>query len=148
MFLRANVFHSGLQDGPQPFRGLYVGAFAGDALTDVAAHYWNGNIVLQAPTRPVELALAVDLPIVDNATCAESYPGLITAGHLCAGYEQGTMGSCQGDSGGALVVPGGPTRWTQIGIVSFGRGCARPRAYAVYTRVSSYIDWILEQTSR
>ena len=59
MFLRANVFHSGLQDGPQPFRGLYVGAFAGDALTDVAAHYWNGNIVLQAPTCPVELALAV-----------------------------------------------------------------------------------------
>ena len=59
MFLRANVFHSGLQDGPEPFRGFYVGAFAGDALTDVAAHYWNGNIVLQAPTRPVELALAV-----------------------------------------------------------------------------------------
>ena len=107
----------------------------------------------QGRGRPAARALpdllqAVDLPIVDNATCAESYPGRITAGHVCAGYEQGTMGSCQGDSGGALVVPGGPTRWTQIGIVSFGRGCARPRAYAVYTRVSSYIDWILEQTSR
>ena len=101
----------------------------------------------EARARP-DLLQAVDLPIVDNATCAESYPGLVTAGHVCAGYEQGTMGSCQGDSGGALVVPGGPTRWTQIGIVSFGRGCARPRAYAVYTRVSSYIDWILEQTSR
>jgi len=59
MFLRANAFHSGLEDGPEPFRGLYMGAFDGDALTDVAAHYWNGNIVLQAPTRPVELALAV-----------------------------------------------------------------------------------------
>ncbi|WP_428103360.1 GNAT family N-acetyltransferase [Candidatus Rariloculus sp.] len=59
MFLRANLFHSGLEDGPEPFCGLYVGAFAGDALTDVAAHYWNGNIILQAPTQPVELALVV-----------------------------------------------------------------------------------------
>ena len=60
MFLRANAFHSGLEDGPEPFCGLYVGAFAADALTDVAAHYWNGNIILQAPNRPVELALAVE----------------------------------------------------------------------------------------
>ena len=59
MFLRANAFHSGVQDGSEPFRGLYMGAFADDALTDVAAHYWNGNIVLQAPNQPVEIALAV-----------------------------------------------------------------------------------------
>ena len=91
---------------------------------------------------------AVDLPIIDNATCAESYGGRITAGQVCAGYEQGTMDSCQGDSGGPLVVPGGPMGWTQIGVVSFGRGCAQPGAYGVYTRVSHYIDWILERTSR
>ena len=91
---------------------------------------------------------AVDLPIVDNAMCAESYGGRITDGHVCAGYEQGTMDSCQGDSGGPLVVPGGPTGWTQIGIVSYGRGCARQGAYGVYTRVSHYVDWILQQTSR
>jgi len=59
VFLRANLFESGLEDGPEPFQGLYMGAFAGGVLTDVAAHYRNGRIVLQAPTRPVELALAV-----------------------------------------------------------------------------------------
>ena len=91
---------------------------------------------------------AVDLPIIDNRTCADGYPGLIGAGQVCAGYEQGTMDSCQGDSGGPLVVPGGPTGWTQIGVVSFGRGCAQPGAFGVYTRVSHYIDWILSQTSR
>ena len=91
---------------------------------------------------------AVDLPIIDNATCAEVYPGRIADGQVCAGYAQGTMDSCQGDSGGPLVVPGGPTGWTQIGVVSFGRGCAQPGAYGVYTRVSHYIDWILQQTSR
>ena len=91
---------------------------------------------------------AVDLPIIDNARCGNVYSGRITEGQVCAGYEQGTMDSCQGDSGGPLVVPGGPTGWTQIGIVSFGRGCAQPGAYGVYTRVSHYLDWILEQTSR
>lgn len=94
---------------------------------------------------------AVDLPIIDNATCASIYPnvypiGEITAGNVCAGYEQGTRDSCQGDSGGPLVVPGGPTGWTQIGVVSYGWRCAQPRAYGVYTRVSYYIDWILDQT--
>ena len=59
MFLRANAFHSGLVDGPERFQGLYVGAFSDNVLTDVAAHYWNGNIILQAPTQPAELALAV-----------------------------------------------------------------------------------------
>ena len=59
MFLRSNLFHSGLEDRPVPFHGLYMGAFEGRVLTDVAAHYWNNCIILQAPTRPVEMALAV-----------------------------------------------------------------------------------------
>ena len=50
---------------------------------------------------------AVDLPVVDNATCAGVYSAeQITPGQVCAGYEQGTRDSCQGDSGGPLVVPG------------------------------------------
>ena len=91
---------------------------------------------------------AVDLPVLDNARCAERNPGRITDRQVCAGYERGTMDSCQGDSGGPLVVPGGPTGWTQLGVVSFGRGCAQPGAYGVYTRVSHHIDWILQQASQ
>ena len=51
---------------------------------------------------------AVDLPIIDNATCAEVYSSRIADGQVCAGYEQGTMDSCQGDSGGvtATSAPG------------------------------------------
>lgn len=59
MFLRSNAYQAGLQDGPDRYQGLYVGQFDGDILADVAAHYWNGHIILQAPTAPVELAAAV-----------------------------------------------------------------------------------------
>ena len=113
---------------------------------------WNPNDPVRVRSNARNLPdrlRAVDVPIVDNDTCARRYStGSVTAGQVCAGYEQGTRDSCQGDSGGPLVVPGGPTGWTQIGVVSWGEGCAQPRAYGVYTRVSHYIDWILRHTSR
>ncbi len=59
IFLRANLFYSGIEDGPDRFCGLYMGAFNGDDLTDVGAHYWNNTIILQAPTAPVDLASAL-----------------------------------------------------------------------------------------
>lgn len=88
----------------------------------------------------------VDIPIIENSECNQAYRGEIVQGQVCAGYKQGTKDSCQGDSGGPLVVPGGPSGWTQVGVVSFGRGCALPNAFGVYTRVSTYIDWIVQKT--
>lgn len=50
--------------------------------------------------------------------------------------------SCQGDSGGPLVDEND----VQLGIISFGYGCARG-VPGVYTRVSAFIDWIAEVVS-
>ena len=93
---------------------------------------------------------AVDQPIIDNRTCAGAWgSAAITEEMVCAGYEQGTKGSCHGDSGGPLVVPGGATSWTQLGIVSWGSpDCGKAEAYGVYTRVAPYIGWIKEQVGR
>jgi len=56
------------------------------------------------------------------------------------GYMQGTD-SCQGDSGGPLVLKEGGKN-TVIGVVSYGRGCARTGWAGVYAKVTGYLDWI------
>lgn len=49
MFLRSNLRRAGLTDRGQPFQATYAGAFRGSSLVGVAAHCWNGLLLLQAP---------------------------------------------------------------------------------------------------
>jgi secreted trypsin-like serine protease len=86
--------------------------------------------------------LMAEVPLVDNATCnaPESYNGEILDSMICAGSEE--RDSCQGDSGGPLVMGDAQRGFGLIGVVSFGDGCAKPMKYGVYTRVSSFADWI------
>jgi secreted trypsin-like serine protease len=84
---------------------------------------------------------AVDIPIVSYQDCKAAYGQRVNQDHVCAGLPQGGKDSCQGDSGGPLVRKRNG-RAELVGIVSFGYGCARPDNPGVYTKVSSYIDWI------
>ena len=49
LFLRSNLRSAGIVDRGETFQATYVGAFEGDELTGVAAHGWNGNVIVQAP---------------------------------------------------------------------------------------------------
>jgi secreted trypsin-like serine protease len=85
----------------------------------------------------------VELEIISNATCNSStwYDGEVLSSMLCAGYAAGQKDACYGDSGGPLfVMENGDT--TQIGVVSWGYGCAEARQPGVYAKVSRYINWI------
>jgi secreted trypsin-like serine protease len=80
-----------------------------------------------------------EVPIYAQATCRAAYPGLPST-VLCAGYPEGGRDSCQGDSGGGLFVQ--ESGWHQVGITSFGEGCARPGKPGAYTAVGVVRDWI------
>lgn len=41
-----------------------------------------------------------------------------------------------------MMTEGSDMVWVQVGVVSFGIGCALPNVPAVYARVSRYQDWI------
>lgn len=49
--------------------------------------------------------------------------------------------ACQGDSGGPLFIQTAANRYEQIGVTSFGIGCAK-NLPAVYTKVSTSLEWI------
>ncbi|XP_068973407.1 venom serine protease Bi-VSP [Bombus flavifrons] len=91
--------------------------------------------------------MEVQVPVVSNAECKNSYARFATAhitdNVLCAGYTQGGKDACQGDSGGPLMLPKKFTFY-QIGVVSYGFKCAAAGYPGVYTRVTSYLDFILQ----
>lgn len=89
----------------------------------------------------------VEVPIVSLAVAnaVPDYAGSLTANMLPAGFSAGGKDSCNGDSGGPLMVPSpvGPGMML-AGLVSFGGGvCAAPNTYGIYTRVSNFRNYVL-----
>lgn len=92
----------------------------------------------------------VIVPIVshEEANRQEAYKGQVDETMLPAGYAAGGKDSCQGDSGGPLVVFDHQNEPVQVGVVSWGEGCARANKYGVYSKVSSAYQWIQETISQ
>ena len=69
---------------------------------------------------------------------------------LCAGYGKenpSPISGCNGDSGGPFVCLNRSGDWVLQGAVSWGDyKCRGSPTYSVFTRISSYVDWIQEQT--
>jgi secreted trypsin-like serine protease len=96
-----------------------------------------GNTDTEIPSFPDRLR-AVDVPIVSHVECTATYPEYDKKVNVCAGVEG--KDSCQGDSGGPMFrkLEG---RVYQIGIVSYGWGCAEQGAPGVYTYPGSAELW-------
>lgn len=56
MFLRANARGAGLTDRGEPMQATYVAALDAGRITDVAAHCWNGMVLVQAPSQAAAVA--------------------------------------------------------------------------------------------
>jgi secreted trypsin-like serine protease len=81
----------------------------------------------------------VDVPIVADADCFDADPTKV-----CAGELYGIKDSCNGDSGGPMMVGDGNGGMLLVGTVSYGFECGIPTQYGVYGRVadSTLYDWI------
>ena len=93
----------------------------------------------------------VKVPIVDREICnsADSYDGRITDTMLCAGLAEGGKDTCQGDSGGPLVVKNADKAFhLQVGVVSWGFGCADPDHYGIYSRMATLGAWVGDQVKK
>lgn len=91
------------------------------------------------------------VPIVDSSACGKRYAGRYPAmalanDRICAGG--GKSDSCQGDSGSPLLVtqPDANVRRNghryQVGIVSWGHGCAERGWPGIYTSIAAHVSWL------
>ncbi|XP_037518747.1 venom serine protease 34 [Rhipicephalus sanguineus] len=86
-----------------------------------------------------------NVPFVAQSECTTKYGAIILESNICAGGD--VEDACQGDSGGPLMSPVHvPNRVVQMGIVSTGIGCGRKGHPGIYTRVTSYHDFVYNLT--
>ena len=115
---------------------------------------WGGRVGYgpgQGPTSDFPDVLhQVDINLMTNEQCIETLQNStggnfsssgITPQMLCATFEGGGRSSCQGDSGGPLVVNTNEG-WQQVGVVSWGIGCAAEGYPGVFARAAEFTDWL------
>ncbi|XP_055847902.1 trypsin-1-like [Episyrphus balteatus] len=92
---------------------------------------------------------SVSVPVWSQEQCKDAGYGSkrITDNMMCAGYHDGKIDACQGDSGGPMLREAAAGSTEIIGVVSWGRGCARPNFPGIYTKLSNYVPWMQRKLS-
>jgi secreted trypsin-like serine protease len=123
---------------------------------------WGGTKAVNPDDRsedPSEHLKQVRLPFKANTFCEENVKKkkalapqkkkdnwyFNSTTQFCAGDVTGQKDTCHGDSGGPAMVlqpVEGKWRWFQVGVVSWGIGCAQKGEVGYYTKVSSHLHWI------
>jgi len=101
---------------------------------------WGAESAGDQPTQILE----ANVTTIPTSVCTTHYnkvpafKGKITSNMICA-WREG-KDACGGDSGGALVVQEPCGHFAQVGVVSWGLGCAEYPG--VYSRVTEKLHWI------
>jgi secreted trypsin-like serine protease len=106
----------------------------GDEVNTIGFGYTN-----ETSYKPSNVLRQVKLDIFNDYICSLVYFIYRPRTMICAGTVKGGRGNCYGDSGGPLLTSDG----VQVGIVSFGYGCANPSIPTGYTDVRPFLkNWI------
>jgi secreted trypsin-like serine protease len=101
--------------------------------------------------RPSVVLMRVPLDVMNEADCSKTAYYRARTGPTTVCAARTGKDTCTGDSGGPLMLnidrrqsddAQGARKTTQIGIVSWGKGCAQEGSPGVYTRITAYRDWI------
>nr|ABB89132.1 serine protease CFSP3 [Azumapecten farreri] len=79
--------------------------------------------------------------VLSQSECTNYWGSNINTGHVCV--RTGNNGACQGDSGGPLTCSG-----VLVGVTSWGYSDCRVSHPSVYTRITTFLDWINDNMSR
>jgi len=122
---------------------------------------WGDTNIRDSVSDLSDVLMKVDVDVISNNVCDnsegieggwyDSYKDQITDNMLCARKVGGGQDSCQGDSGGPLVIKGGTatnSQDIQVGVVSWGVGCASANFPGVYARISRAYNWIEREVCR
>lgn len=111
---------------------------------NVLASGWGKDSDQAQSVSPV--LRSVEAPVISKQSCNIRYFGVIKDSHICISGNGGKS-TCNGDSGGPLVFTEKDGSKTLLGATSFGiaLGCEKNWP-AVFTRVTSYLDWISGKT--
>ncbi|KXJ70393.1 hypothetical protein RP20_CCG023808, partial [Aedes albopictus] len=114
---------------------------------DIALIKLNENVRFSKVIRNHSTVLRkVVLKFLDRHICGMQFSGRsfrsgLIDEQLCIGSDTSARDTCQGDSGGPIQTLLGGCTYHIIAVTSLGPGSCG-LAPALYTRVSSYVDWI------
>jgi len=134
----------------------FAGTVAPVCLPDLPRKYYDKTVTVagwgllteggEAPRKLHE----VDLEVLWMKDCRENFKykkNWISHKMMCT-YKK-NADACQGDSGGPVVWRNPKNGiYEQVGLVSWGIGCARPKYPGVNTKLSHFLIWILKRTSK
>lgn len=140
LLIPANISHPEIGVVRLPSRAQKNNSFSNRLTT---AYGW-GYQGVKGPT-PADYLHAVNETTITNLSCLPRFPAYITNSNICTSTGEGTP--CDNDDGGALLLYDDDGLFTQIGVHSytFSGGCSWGWP-AVYTRVTSYLTWIEENS--
>lgn len=83
----------------------------------------------------------VDISLVSEFECQRVFGEKVDETMICAGDLNGEKDACNLDSGGPLFVNYGGVH-VQVGVISWGHGCAEEGYYGVYANIYPHLSFI------